>query len=77
MEKIKIVGREYFNNGSYHTVYDVYVGFTGMPSTWPFMTKWIVDKTSLNEDELLKYMKTYITTGGKTKISVKLTRVYD
>ena len=77
MEKIKIVGREYFNNGSYHTIYDVYVEFTGIPSSFPFLTKWIVDKTSLDEDELLKYMKTYITTGGKTKITVKLIRMYD
>lgn len=77
MEKIKIVGRTYFNNGSYHTVYDVYVGFTGIPSTWPFMTKWIADKTSLDEDQLAKYMLRYISTGGKVKIIVKLKRMYD
>lgn len=77
MEKIKIVGREYFNNGNYHTLYDVYVGFTGIPSSFPFITKWILDKASVDEDELLKYMKTYITIGGKTKITVELIRMYD
>ncbi len=76
MIKIKIIGREYFHDGGYHTVYDVYHGFTGMPSTWPFLTKWILDKQSLKENELLRYMRKYITTGGKTKIIVKLKRMY-
>lgn len=70
--KIKIIGREYYHDGGYHTVYDVYHGFVGMPSTWPFMTKWVLDKASLEEKELARYIKPYITTGGTTKTIVKL-----
>lgn len=76
MVKIKIIGREYFNYGAYHTVYDVYHGFTGMPTTWPFMTKWIADKTGLDENELMRYMKRDLTTKGKIKIIIKLKRIY-
>lgn len=45
MEKIKIVRREFFQNGCYYTSYDTYHGFTGIPSTWPFMTKWFLIKS--------------------------------
>lgn len=42
-------------------VYDIYHGFTGFPSTWPFMTKWIIDKAGLTEDEMVKYVRYYLT----------------
>ena len=42
-------------------VYDIYEGFTGFPSTWPFMTKWILDKAGLTEDEMVKYVRYYLT----------------
>lgn len=74
MEKIKIVRRESFQDNSYHTRYDIYYGFTGIPSTWPFMTKWVLDKAGLTEDEMLKRMKTHLTTKGKVKVIVKPVR---
>lgn len=77
MEKIKIVRRQL--NWSQITppaeepitVYDIYHGFTGIPSTWPFMTKWIIDKAGLTEAEMLKRMCLHLTTLGKVKIIVK------
>jgi hypothetical protein len=71
MTKIKIVRRELFHNGCFYTVYDTYEGFTGFPSTWPFMTKWIPDKVGLSEEEMLRYMKLHLTTVGKIKVIVK------
>lgn len=72
--KIKIVRREFFQDGCYYTCYDTYHGFTGIPSTWPFMTKWVRDKVGLDEKGLLNYMKTYLTTLGKVKVIVKKER---
>lgn len=72
--KIKIVRREIFQDGCYYTCYDTYHGFTGIPSTWPFMTKWVIDKVGLDEKGLLNYMKTYLTTLGKVKVVVKKER---
>ena len=70
-EKIKIVRREFFHKGCYYTTYDTYVGFTGFPSTWPFMTKWKRDKMGLTEEEMLNYMRQYLTSIGKVKVVVK------
>lgn len=69
--KIKIVRREFFQNGCYYTTYDTYEGFTGIPSTWPFMTKWIPDKVGMTEEEMLHYMRSHLTTVGKVKVIVK------
>lgn len=71
MAKIKIIRREIYHDGCYHTVYDTYHGFTGMPSTWPFMTKWIEDKVGLTEEQMLHYMRSHLTVVGKTKVIVK------
>ena len=71
MNKFKIVRRESFQNGCYYTAYDVYEGFTGIPATWPFMTKWIPDKIGITEDEMLHHMKMHLTTVGKIKIIIK------
>ena len=70
-EKIKIVRREIYHDGCYHTCYDMYYGFTGMPSTWPFMTKWVREKVGMTEEELRKYISPYLTSVGKVKIIVK------
>lgn len=77
MEKIKIIRRESFQDGRYQTTYDTYVGFTGIPSTWPFMTKWVLDKESLTKDEMLRYMESYLTVVGKVKVIVKGVRQYE
>ncbi len=52
-------------------VYDIYHGFTGIPNTLPFMTKWVIDKAGLSEDEMLDYMKHYLSTCGKIKLVIK------
>lgn len=74
--KLKIVRREL--NVSQITpptpepveVYDIYYGFTGIPSTWPFMTKWVIDKAGLSEDKMLRYMSRYLTTLGRLKVKI-------
>ena len=38
-------------------VYDIYYGFTGMPTTFPFCTKWKIDKAGLTKEELLKWFE--------------------
>ena len=38
-------------------VYDIYVGFTGIPTTFPFHTKWKIDKVGLNKEELLEWFE--------------------
>ena len=70
-EKIKIVRREFFHDGCYYSRYYTFVGFTGMPATFPFMTKWKADEVGLDEDGLLRYMQHYLTTVGKVKVVVK------
>ena len=71
MEKIKIVRHEIFCEDRCLTRYDIYCGFTGIPSTWPFMTKWILDKAGLTQEEMLRYMRCYLIVTGKVKIIVK------
>jgi hypothetical protein len=36
-------------------VYDIYHGFTGLPMTFPFHTKWVLEKT-LREHEMIDYL---------------------
>ena len=38
-------------------VYDIYVGFTGIPTTFPFHTKWKIDEIGLTKEELLKWFE--------------------
>lgn len=64
MVKIKIKRRKVLVNPSnsvngYKYVFDVYHGFTGMPSTFPFCTKWVKDEnqSNLTEKEVLKVIK--------------------
>lgn len=69
--KIKIIRREIFHNGCWYTCYDTYQGFVGMPSTFPFMTKWVEDKVGLSEEELAKYLLSFVTIIGNVKIITK------
>ena len=57
--KIKIVSRmsELPMTDKEELVYDIYVGFTGIPTTFPFHTKWKIDKVGLNKEELLEWFE--------------------
>ena len=57
--KIKIVSRIYQlpMTDEEELVYDVYVGFTGIPTTFPFHTKWKIDKAGLTKEELLEWFE--------------------
>jgi hypothetical protein len=57
--KIKVIRRfERFlaPEGCEEEVYDIYHGFTGPPTTWPFHTKWIIDEAGLSRKEALDYL---------------------
>ena len=57
--KIKIVSRisELPMTDKEELVYDVYVGFTGIPTTFPFHTKWKIYKAGLTKEELLEWLE--------------------
>ena len=57
--KIKIVSRisELPMTDKEELVYDVYVGFTSIPTTFPFHTKWKIDEIGLTKEELLKWFE--------------------
>ena len=38
-------------------VYDIYFGFTGIPITFPFHTKWKICKAGLTKEELLEWFE--------------------
>ena len=38
-------------------VYDIYVGFTGIPTTFQFNNKWKIDEIGLTKEELLKWFE--------------------
>ena len=38
-------------------VYDIYVGFTVIPTTFPFYTKQKIDKVGLTKEELLEWFE--------------------
>lgn len=56
--KIKIVSRisELPMTDKEELVYDVYFGFTGIPTTFPFHTKWKIGKAGLTKEELLEWL---------------------
>lgn len=39
--------------------YNIYHGFTGIPFTFPFHTKWMIDKEGLTKQEASKYISRY------------------
>lgn len=57
--KIKVIrrfARFLAPEGCEEEVYDIYHGFTGLPITWPFHTKWVIDKAGLSRKEALDYL---------------------
>lgn len=51
-------------------VYDIYYGFTGMPTTFPFCTKWMIGKAGLTKEELIKWLEQ--TVCGYGEVIIKL-----
>lgn len=62
--KIKIVSRwsELPMTDKEETVYDIYFGFTGIPTTFPFHTKWKIYKAGLTKKEVLEWFE-YVALG--------------
>lgn len=67
MAKIKIIKKivqvsdfEKSRKLEYDYRWDVYHGFTGMPSTFPFFTKWVLDKKDLTKEEVDKYLQDWM-----------------
>ena len=56
--------------GCEKTVFDIYYGFTGLPTTWPFHTKWKIDKAGLTKKELVEWFEKNAC--GYRKIIIKL-----
>ena len=71
--KIKIVSRmsELPMTDNEELIYDVYVGFTGIPTTFPFHTKWKIDKACLTKKELLEWFEK-IALGHYQEVIIKL-----
>ena len=71
--KIKIVSRisELPMTNKEELVYDVYVGFTGIPTTFKFHTNWKIDKAGLTKEELLEWFKK-IALGYYQEVVIKL-----
>ena len=71
--KIKILSRisELPMTDKEELVYDVYVGFTGIPTTFPFHTKWKIDKVGLTKEELLEWFEK-IALGYYQEVIIKL-----
>lgn len=57
--KIKIVSRisELPMTDKEELVYDIYFGFTGIPITFPFHTKWKIGKAGLTKEELHEWLE--------------------
>ena len=70
--KIKIVSRwsELPMTDKEEPVYDIYFGFTGIPTTFPFCTKWKIGKADLTKEELLEWFEK--TALGYQKVIIKL-----
>ena len=70
--KIKITGR--WSNlpmtDKDELVYDISYGFTGLPTTFPFCTKWKIGKAGLTKKELLEWFEE--TACGYQKVIIKL-----
>ncbi len=68
--KIKIVSRisELPMTDKEELVYDVYVG---IPTTFPFYTKWKIDKAGLTKEELLEWFEK-IALGYYQEVIIKL-----
>lgn len=40
-------------------VYNIYYGFTGLPITFPFHTKWMIDKVGITKEEASKIISRF------------------
>lgn len=71
--KIKIQARKEMHlapEGCEETIYDVYYGFTGIPTTFPFCTKWKIGNAGLTKKELIEWFEKNAC--GYSKIIIKL-----
>lgn len=66
--KIKIERYEY--SPSEHR-YREYHGFTGIPYTYPFHTKWVLDKDDMNNIEMLEYVSRFLIFGKEVKFKIE------
>ena len=66
--KIKIERYEYSPSESR---YRAYHGFTGLPFTYPFHTKWVLDKADMNNIEMLEYISRFLIFGKEVKFTIK------
>lgn len=66
--KIKIERYEY-SPSEYH--YNAYHGFTGFPVTFPFHTKWVLDKEGMNNIEMIEYVSRFLVFGHEITFNVK------
>lgn len=66
--KIKIERYEYSPN-EYH--YNAYHGFTGLTVTFPFHTKWVLDKEGMNNIEMIEYVSRFLVFGQEITFNVK------
>jgi len=51
-------------------VYDIYYGFTGIPITLPFCTKWKLYKAGITKEELLEWLEENVC--AYQKVIIKL-----
>lgn len=66
--KIKIERYEYSPN---EHRYRAYPGFTGIPFTYPFHTKWVLDKDDMNNIEMLEYVSRFLIFGKEVKFKIE------
>ena len=65
--KIKIERYEYYSSESR---YRAYLGFTGLPFTYPFHTKWVLDKDDMNNIEMLEYISRMLIFGKEVVFNI-------
>ena len=66
--KIKIERYEY-SPGEHR--YRSYHGFTGIPYTCPFYTKWVLDRDDMNNIEMLEYVSRFLIFGKEVKFKIE------
>ena len=66
--KIKI---ELYEDYPSESSYRAYHGFTGIPYTYPFHTKWVLDKEDMNNIEMLEYVSRFLIFGKEVKFKIE------
>lgn len=66
--KIKI---ERYANSPSESRYRAYHGFTGIPYTYPFHTKWVLDRDDMNNIEMIEYASSFLVFGKEVKFNIK------